>query len=1417
MAKVVRDAAGNIVTDPAILSQVLGPDYDKPVKIPETVDVTPAPSIQAEDEATTEESFGGKAVKFARDVLSGEAIAKIPEAVGLKQPQTGQEKTRGLEEARRFRGQTPEYRQLGTTGLQGGLQLASNVAADAIGMLAGKVALPIEVGIQQARAGAEVGAGVLTDTAVKLRKFGLESPSNYLFGELASKALEKEQMRGKYRTADALERRAQGFGEFVKGAAFGLSPAIYAAAEANARNEPVADAAWETFLAYPLASIVPLTHVARASMLGNKPAIKNGEQLRTIRGEPVNVNAFGQKVIEKAGPLTQRLMFDVVPSERVKQLRTTAAASEAMRKPSPAAQNLSESIRQYNVLRDLEIELADPQFAGATEAQKWQAVEGTIGDVTSMGAPVLDRTSRDVAQAVGEQLVTDGMAPDVAQQAIPYIIFEGVRATKSGVLSNPLDALGALGTRLASMDQQSRAQYVKSFEQVVKSKMNDPTFLAAADQTWSSPQGDYQWIPRSEVRQRAGFVEAYNRIKAAEQANGKRTFELSIPELGELRKDYVYDLYNKMVDDLRSTPEGRERVLNLLRANPLARLAANPSASPEIKALVAYANQPAGTRRKFMDAINRSSLEISENLGVDPAVVAKHYDRYLSRSFEDSLRGNDMLESMLDSMDNNPAFAALTGQQRTSGRFKRKLSEGDAAQRFMQKVQTGEVSLQSALATTAANMIALSQHLYAMSEIESTLRQNGQLFDPDPATGKAPRAGLVATGSERVAGKSNRASGDPYNFALGKMANKYVDPAIAKALGLHVEAVAKVHPLLQTWRWLKTVANVPKYQVTQLINDNMQMWAITGESRFTPRGRPIALKAQGAIDRFAASMAQPGPKRTVMSPEMLKMQDYGIANYDGIAMEIDSLPPSVRGWVTKQAMTLSGQVIKAADPADALGALAQSVAYTKVAAKMPKEVIDAVMAMPEAYKNADVTDTTNPLGRTYVRTTSALAAAHDVLSNSVLSVATAMAEQQRRLQAFMFGKELLGLTDEQAAVLTSEAVYGVEPQSTAMQRMTTNPIYQVFGPQFINFGVWQLKKATQRALNDKALWIGHALEQGIRAYEEEAQDDPGDEYWKARVADAMLRHTVAPDVGLSNADDIAGALKVMGLPENYVNMVRGDKGRNPYITWNLRDVGGYQSLFSSLNFDHRGPFAGVMTALSFSPIAQTAAQILDPQAANPYRFDTGVPLGSMDAAASIATKIEMGLNFFAPTALNKAVATGADAAKMMKGEQPTKFGGTPKNPIEAATSMWGPFALNAIDRIDTLDRMSRRIKYYRGIMRASAARDKTTLAKIQIPDEVKMALIGKTTTNALALQKQMELGFAWAYNGMSFKEYRQAALRIEQIRKEAVDKAEKGAPNGAILAKWAYMGELAKYIAFGQTLLSIGALAPDPPEKGAEP
>jgi hypothetical protein len=1413
--RIVRDEQGNIVTDPAILEHIFG----KPVKVPTTVDVTPKVNVAAADETATEAATGGGLFRFARNVLSGEAVAQAPSFIASKVGDTldGADKMRAQEDARRHRGMTPEYRDLGTSpAFQKPIQFASNVAADAIGTVASKVALPVEVGIQGARSAAEIGAGALTDLAVKARQFGLDSPSNWLFGELSAKALEKEQLRGKYRTMDALERRAEGVQEFLKGAAFGMSPAVYAAAEASARGEDVADAAWETFLAYPLASIIPFAHLGRTATAGNQHAVSGGEKLHTARGEPVMVNPLGQKIIDKSGPMVQRLAFDAVPTERVKQIRTTGEANQSVETPSPAAKNLAGAVTQYNVLRDLEAELADPKFAGATEWQKFQAIEGTLGGKGPQQAPVLDAGARGKAQALGESLVLDGMDPVVAQQAVPYVLFEGVRAAKAGMMADPILALDQFSGQLAAMQPAQRGQFVKSFEQVVKQRLNDPTFLAAADQAWSSPKGDLQWIPRSEVRQRAGYVEAFNKIKLAEKDAGRQVFDLHIPELGELKKDYTYNLYSNLVDDLRSSPEGRDRVLNLLRSNPVARVGANPHAGIPEQALATWANQPGGARRRFVDAINKASLEISENLGVDPLVIAKNFDRYLSRSFRDALDGNDKLLEMLNAMDGNPAQAAVRGFDKQGGRFKRKLGDKGAGTDFMDRVAKGEIDLTSAMATTTASMIALSQNLHAMSQIEGVLRKNGALFDPDPVTGASPKPGLVFTGTTKAAPAGQRASSDPYNFLLGKMANKWVDPAIASALNLQIEALPRAHAALQVWRWIKTVANVPKYQFTQLVNDNMMMWGLTGESRFSPKGRPIALKAQAAIDRFVASTQQPHPQQQhVLSPEMKALQQYGMADYSGVPMELESLPPSVRGWVAKQAMTLSNQVIRAADPADAMGVLAQSVMHLKTGVKLPAAVRDGLMAFGRGLYDADVSAAKNPASRGWTRASSGFAAAHDVLTKNVLSLATSMAEQQRRLQAFMFGKELLGLSDEQAAVLASESVYGIEPTPMGIRKVVTHPVGQLLAPPFLNFGVWQLKKTTQRALNDKALWLGHAIEQGVRAYEEEMQDDRGNDFWETRLTDSMLRHSTAPDVGLTSTADLAEAMQTMGLPANLTDMVRGEKDRNPYITMTLRDLGGYQSAFSNINLDMRGDGAGIRMLLSLNPTAQTAAQLLDPTMANPFQFGSGVPLGSMDPAAFTAGLLEIGASLFSPTTVSKHGNFVKDMGKIATGVQPTKFGGSPRNPVEVATSLWGPFAMNVVDKLDTMERVDRRSRYYLGQMKAQARRDVKQMEKADIPDEVKFALLDKTQANAWALQKQLELGMGWAFAGYSRQDYQKAAKEIDQMRKDAVAAAEKGAPNGVILSKWAQMGTLSEIVSVGQKLFGL-ALTDDEPEPGAE-
>jgi hypothetical protein len=717
------------------------------------------------------------------------------------------------------------------------------------------------------------------------------------------------------------------------------------------------------------------------------------------------------------------------------------------------------------------------------------------------------------------------------------------------------------------------------------------------------------------------------------------------------------------------------------------------------------------------------------------------------------------------------------------------------------------VDLNAVLATTTASMIGLSQTLHAMSELEGVLTKNGAAFEPLP-DGTSPKPGLVFTGTAKAAPGKQAASSDPYNFALGKMANKWVDPAIAQALHLQVQGIAAAHPALQMWRWLRTVGNFTKYQFTQFINDNAMMSALTGENRFSSRGRPLALEAQAGVERYAAGLVQPGPQqRIVLTPEMRAAQAYGVFDFDGNVRDmLEVLPQSVRGFVAKQAMVLGGQLIKAADPADAMGVMAQTVMHLKTAKKMPPQIWQAIMAMPEAYRNADVSNATNVVGRKWVRATSAFAAANDVLTSSVLSVATAMAEQQRRMQAFLFGKRLLGLSDEKAAILASESVYGIEPSSIAMKRFVTNPIAQVLAPPFIKFGVWQLKKTTQRALNDKALWIGHALEQGVRAYEEEMQDNQGDDAWQARLTNASLKHSVAPDVGLSSTNDVADALQMMGVSPNMVKMVRGPDGHNPYLSLSLRDIGGYQSAFSNINLDTKGPYGGLISALSMNPIGQSAAQLLDPNQNNPYKFGSGIPVGSATTAARVANVLQLGLSLVAPTAVSKTADFAVDSAMLAMGEQPMKYGGTPKNPIEAMTSMWGPFALDAVDKVEVVDRVDRTAKYYAGTMTAQAKRDEKEMSKIQWqPDELKSALLNSHDVNSKALIDQMGLGMSWAYLGMSPQEYRRHAKEIETYRRAANAEIEKGLPTGTIVAKWAMTGPLSKWTSLGQKLLALVA------------
>jgi hypothetical protein len=695
----------------------------------------------------------------------------------------------------------------------------------------------------------------------------------------------------------------------------------------------------------------------------------DAEVVRTVKGEPLLLNEFGKtvyepltklskydtKIREKLGdtvgdilergktviePKWQELAFDAVTQRKLELQRGIAAARSPQNLvSSPVVDKLKNAVVDYNLLRDIETELADPAFKGATELEKFQAIEGTLGQTeTIYNVPVLDKDSRAIATALGENLVARGMPVDTAQLAIPYIVLETVRANKNtGQDINPLSGLTDMLNKLNTLDDQQAAALVKTTADFVEARKADPNFLAAADMQWSGKE--YRWVPGADVRSRDGYVRAFEQIRKNDAANGKPTFDISIPELGELRKDYVYQLYQNIVDDMRTSPQGQERVLQLLRSAPLSRMAANPTAPAHVKALAAWSNQPGGKRRQLVDLMNQAGLEASQNYGYDPSVIAKRFDRYLSRAFTDAIEADARMTNFLDQLESEaPAFKDVSRLVQTP-RFKRKLSETKSNDRFVDLVNKGDISLHDALAATVTTTMAVNKHLANMDFIYNKLSELGMISDE-------PKAGYIQPWQRRVAEKGKAASNDPYNFVYGKLGDKYIREDLANQLNMTrtwFEKAVDTHgklkviadlggEVLRFNRFTHTMLNQPGYLVRNALTDPTLTMVASGLTPYKGEGKKLLLEAQAVSDRFDRTAAS--PEGAVLSPMMREMEQQGFNLRVGPVL--NDLPIDMRNAVMKQGDYIYKATTKAVDPMDRVGAMSRAAAYTRAYASTVK-------------------------------------------------------------------------------------------------------------------------------------------------------------------------------------------------------------------------------------------------------------------------------------------------------------------------------------------------------------------------------------------------------------------------------------------------------------------------------------------------
>lgn len=1514
------------VSDPKLLEEL-----NKPVQEKETA------LAQEEREFAEAFPTVSKAVTFGRELVSGETVAQLPEMLGLKggaqasrelQTTIRQPLVPGYREVKG--GAASQALQAAANIAAGGVGLVGTwVSLPAELAVVGWRGLGATLGAGAADlAGAAYRAGLEGPAVAMFGELGARSLANQQRkGNYVTKqAIADRAESGKEWVEGAAFAFSPAAFVGVKAALEGKEDPVNEAWE-TMKAYPVESLlpAWHgakkagTVRGKPLMETAKGT-VAEAAKAAGRELVP--EQVQTTTGDPVVLNKFGealyspttaaQKLVERltkpspeqtvqnverrvpglkerigdtigdalawtretVEPKWQKMAFDVVSPEQVAVQKGIAATKQATAEVrSPAVDNLAQAVQQYGILRDIETELSDPAFKAATDLEKFQAIEGTLPGVEMFKeVPVLDKENRVIAQSLGEALVANGMDVDTAQKAIPFLVLETMRNNRSGQFTDPMGALTKVLGDIKSATPEQAKVLTDGLGAFVKARMNDPNFLAAADTQWTG-QG-YRWVPGKDLRQRDKYMQAFESLRKADKEMGRTTFDISVPELGELRKEYVFSMFANIVDDLRSSPEGAQRVLQVLRESPISRFAANPTAPTHIQALAAWANKPGGKRAQLMDLLNKSALEAADNMGFDPLVIAKRHDRYLSRAFTDAIGSDVRLVQFLKQMESEmPTLSTKLAKFQTP-RFARKLDLETSNKRFVDMVNRGDISLGDALRMTVVSSMTVTKHLANMNELYNRFNELGLVSDTEVK-------GAKQISPERVARKGKAASDDPYNFVYGKLAGKWVQPELAHQLGLVKSAMERwgetyptlhavnefANEVLKFNRFTHTMLNQPQHLQRNAVSDPLLPMVASGLNPYTGEGKKILLEVQAASDRFERTVNS--PEGAVMSPELAEMNQQGLNLRVALAME--NLPQGAADAINRQADFIVNATRQATDPMDRVGAFARAATYTRAygstitkgvssiwwaykdtvaAYKGDKPVLeaqhrvelaqaklqsaerklqiarngkdkDAIAGADLAYKDAVAEmqkskrflDSKMQQYRTALRRPMDpnLSTAHKALmwpsqflsnynaylSDSAIVLACAKMERERAMWAFTVARRKLGLDPARAAIFVKEHVYGHERAPEAVRFISNNPMALIGVPLFVNYGLWQTSKFTRKALNDPKLWQAYVISQGLKAVNEHdmLQEPEGDKALTARLNKVFLQRTAFADLGLGTVKGVEDALSELGLSRELVKSVMGRP--ESALAFNLSDPIGGQTFLHQINADR----SGGDLFFQFGVYGPAFSQQLDENMRN-FNDPGSMPMPGDKSAPSWAkaTWRSLVLASFPSTMHVKNVGftrempvvapfgraiTGVTQqvrAKMEGNKVLRNMYGGQISPMEVAGKEVGWIVPNIMDSVAYVGSLSRRMEYEANVMSASERKYNASLPP-NMSAAMRNSSIAENHINTVINTAIMRLNYGWPMGLISRERAVLEIKRLEKIKRDAINKLNKGEPNGDTLVQ----------------------------------
>ena len=778
----------------------------------------------------------------------------------------------------------------------------------------------------------------------------------------------------------------------------------------------------------------------------------------------------------------------------------------------------------------------------------------------------------------------------------------------------------------------------------------------------NDPDAKVRWKPKSTEDLKQTFFDAYGEAKrtARKEANefaaqmrekalelgeewspmkeraafaSKAFAGMQVSDFGAVQRTMPFKTWQQAVGFLsQKDVAGRQMIMAGLM-DPWVRITSKADAGPVERIMSTLTQDPNSPINFYRKTIRKLQFDIADGMGVDPVVMASNMDSYISRSFR------DMLNSQIYLADELSFEAASAVHKVKSPRFKRKLNSIDSDNWYEALIESGQIDPDIAVGGTVAILSSLADRMSHWAHIHDGLKKAGLLADERPPGKKG--AQWVRTPAAREGKRSEAASGDPYNFLFGKLADKWVDPSVARQLKLAKDYWKKSHPAVQLFKLFHTAFNPYGYHVRNELGDTANVWHASGINPLFGAGKKLRGDAVLDMRKFDDTGVMTEHMKEAVSSNVIDMEG-GLAIlgeptsvqgrfsrvYKAIldeAYSSDADPVKQNEMVAKTAMhiLMTGSV-----PAGIKGTIKMAKGARPI--KLSKALIDV---MQDAYREynreyskfdpqaptATVQTFGGAVGRArrieleqgagtgtaaWVAGGAALEQLVKRLTDTGMFQWTKWHENKRRLWAYKIARTELKMKAPEAARFVKDTLhdYGDRPRTIAWAQ--AHPIGQVLLPPFLTYGWKQVGFGARRAFNDPRHYVLGLMTDALQAMEAQRSIDEGSyEDLRNKLQFANLTHYGADNILAGNTGELGDAAKMLNMRREFADVLAGrvrdefgnvTSSNSMTMVIPIRDMANLNTMLS--NFDTQGEAWQIIARTS--PFTNAFMTLVDDNAKN---------------------------------------------------------------------------------------------------------------------------------------------------------------------------------------------------------------------------